>query len=132
MLMRRTGRDVQIAIEAVASKLELGALMEGLVRPAKAPPKEESVEEIQKELLDRFRPAIEAIWPSAAPMKDFDATLRAEGIATGVRYEAAEELGKVPPDMVLQSLRTRLSAPNLTLKAERTRPPRAPAKQKRP
>ena len=51
------------------------------------------------------------------------------GIAIDVRYQAAKELGKVPIDMVLHSLQTKLGIPDLTLKAERIRPVRVPVKK---
>ena len=46
------------------------------------------------------------------------------GIAIDVHYQAAKDLGDVPIHMVLQSLRTKLGMPDLTLKAERIRPAR--------
>jgi hypothetical protein len=129
-LMRRTGRNVQLSVDAVASKSELAELMERLARPVPEIPKERAVGEMQKELLDRVRPAIQEIWPSSdAPMEDFDVVLGTAGIAIDVRYQAAKELGKVPIDMVLESLRTKLGIPDLTLKAERVRPSRVPAKK---
>ena len=57
--MRRTGHDVQLSVDAVASKSELADLMERLARPAPVVPKEKTVGEMQKELLDRVRPAIQ-------------------------------------------------------------------------
>ena len=124
-LMRRTGHDVQLSVEAVASKSELADLMERLDRPAPEIPKEKTVGEMQGELLARVRPAIEEIWPSSdAPIQDFDVVLGTAGIAVEVRYQAAKDLGDVPINMVLQSLRTKLGMPDLRLKAERIRPPR--------
>ena len=111
---------------AVASKSELAELMSRLDRPAPLVPKEKTVVEIRKDLLDRVRPAIEEIWPSPdAPIQDFDVVVGAAGIAIDVRYEATRNLGDVPIGMVLQSLRTKLGMPDLTLKTERVRP--APA-----
>ena len=122
-LMRRTGRQVQLTVDAVASKSELADLMERLARPAPVLPKEQTVAEMQKELLDRVRPAIQDIWPTSdAPIQDFDVVLGASGIMIDVRYQAAKDLGDVPINMVLQSLRTKLGMQDLTLKAERIRP----------
>jgi len=128
-LMRRTGRAVQITVDAVASKSELADLMEHLARPAPLPAREETLGEMQKKLLDRVRPAIEEIWPASdAPIQDFDVLLDTAGIASNVRYQAPEDLGDVPINMVLQSLRTKLGMPDLTLKVERIRPARATEK----
>jgi broad specificity phosphatase PhoE len=99
--------------------------MNRLARPAPLVPKEQSVGEIQKDLLARVRPAIEEIWPSSdAPIQDFDVVVGAAGIAIDVRYSAPRNLGDVPINMVLQHLRTKLGMPDLTLKTERVRPPR--------
>ena len=125
-LMRRTGRDVQLSVDVVASKSEVADLMERLARPTPVVVKEKTVGEIQKELLDRVRPAIQEIWPASdAPIQDFDVVLGTTGITIDVRYQAAQDLGEVPINMVLQSLRTKLGMPDVTLKAERIRPPRA-------
>ncbi len=126
-LVRRTGRDVQISVDAVASKSELADLLERLARPAQpAVPKEKTISEMQQELLDRVRPAIQAIWPSSdAPIQDFDVVLSPTGTSVNVEYQAAKDLGDVPINMVLQSLRTKLAMPDLTLKAQRIIPPKA-------
>jgi uncharacterized hydrophobic protein (TIGR00271 family) len=129
-LMRRTGRNVQLTVDAVASRNELAGLMERLDRPAPEIPKERTLGEMQKELLDRVQPALQEIWPSPdAPIQDFDVVLGTAGIAIDVRYQAAKELGKVPIGMVLHSLQTKLGIPDLTLKAERVRPSRVPVKK---
>ena len=133
-LMRRTGREVQVAVDEVASKSELADLLERLARPAPpVVPKSKTLAEIQKELLDRVRPAIQGIWPSSdAPIQDFDVVLAPSGVVVNVRYLAAKDLGDVPINMVMQSMRTKLGMPDLTLKAERIRPARVPEKRRRP
>ena len=124
-LMRHTGRDVQLSVEAVASKSELTDLMERLARPAPVLPKEKTFAEMQEELLERVGPALNDIWPAAdATVQGFDLVLSASGAGLDVRYQAAKNLGDVPIDMILRSLRTKLAMPELTLKAERIPPPR--------
>ena len=126
-LMRRTGHDVQLSVDAVASKSELADLMERLARPA-APviPKEKSFAEVQQDLLDRVRPAIQGIWPVAdAPIQDFNVILDATGATIDVHYQAAKDLGGVPIGMVLKSLQIKLGMPDLKLTAERVTPPNA-------
>jgi hypothetical protein len=126
-LMRRTGRNVRLTVDAVASKSELADLMERLARPAPEIPKERAVGEMQKQLLDRVRPAIQEIWPSSdAPIQDFAVVLGTAGVEVDVRYQAAKDLGKVPIGMVLQNLQTRLEMPDLTLKTVRIPPARVP------
>lgn len=124
-LMRRTGRAVQISVDAVASKSELNELIERLARPAPpVAPKPQSFAEIQQHVLDQVRPAIQEIWPSGdAPIQDFDVVLAAAGPVVDVRYQAPADLGPVPLDMVQTSIRAKLGMPDLTLKAERIVPP---------
>ena len=122
-LMRRTGREVELSVDAVASKSELADLMQRLARPAPVLSKEQTVAEIRKDLLDRIYPAIQDIWPSSdAPIQDFDVLLGSSGTVIDVRYQAAKDLGDVPINMVLQNLRTKLGIQDLSLKAERIRP----------
>ena len=123
-LMRRTGHEVQLSVDAVASKSELTELMERLARPEPVIPKEKTVAEIRQELLDKIRPAIQDIWPSTdAPIEDFDVILGPAGLSVDVHYEGAKDLGKVPVNMILRSLQTKLGLPDLELKAERVKSP---------
>lgn len=123
-LMRRTGKDVEISVEAVASKRELAAIMERLRRPAPEVEKEQTISEMQKDVLDRVRPALQAIWPSSdAPIHDFAVSLNDPvGVSITVHYEAAESLGDVPISMVEHSLQTSLGIPNLTVNAVNIQP----------
>ena len=139
-LMRRTGHEVQVSVEAVASKTELADLMARLTTPApEPPPPEKSVSDLQKELLDKVRPALDAIWPSSdAPIQGFTVMLSPLGLAIDVQYQSAADLGEVPIGMVRQNLREKFGMPNLTLTATRiqapsstTRSGRTPSKPRR-
>ncbi|MGA7413726.1 MAG: hypothetical protein WBW33_24845, partial [Bryobacteraceae bacterium] len=101
-LMRRTGRDVQISVDAVASKRELADLMEHLAQPAPVVvAKEKTLDEMKKELLNRVDPAIREIWPSSdAPIQDYDMVLAVGGVVINIRYQATKDLGEIPVDMV--------------------------------
>ena len=130
-LMRRTGRDVQLSVDAVASKSEVAELMERLARPVPVAPKQKTLAEMQQEIVERVRPAIQQIWPAAdAPIQDFDVVLGASGFTVEVHYQAARELGEVPLAMILRSLQTSLGLPDLALNAMRVPPPQAKAKRR--
>ncbi len=131
-LIRRTGQDVQLSVEAVASKRELSDLMQRLARPAPVVVKEKAIEEIQKELLDKVRAALQDIWPSSdAPIHDFSVALNYRtGIAISVHYESEKDLGDVPIKMVQQSLQNKLAMPDLSLAAARL--PQADTKKRLP
>ncbi len=122
-LMRRTGRDVQLSVDAVASRSELAGLMERLVQPASVAAGAGSVGEMRRHLRDDVGQAIEQAWPSSdAPVQDFDIVLDSAGTAVAVRYRASVDLGDVPIHMILRTLRTTLAMPDLTLRAERIPP----------
>lgn len=125
-LMRRTGHDVQISVDEVASQSTVAELMEKLARPVPDVPKQKTIGEVQQELLDRVRPALEEIWPSSdAPIQQFSLVLSTSGVAVNVRYQASKDLGDVPLNIVLNSLRRKLAMPDLALNAERVPPPPA-------
>jgi hypothetical protein len=125
-LTHQTGQEVEISIDAVASRGELAELRARLERPASIIPRENTIGETQKELLDKVRPAIQELWPSDAPIQDFDVVLGTAGITIEVRYQAAQDLGGAAISMVLQGLQTRLEMPDLMLTASRI-PPAIPA-----
>ncbi|MGA2595977.1 MAG: DUF389 domain-containing protein [Bryobacteraceae bacterium] len=123
-LMRRTGQDVQISVEAVASKSELAAIMERLTRSVPEAAEKKSIAAMQKDVLDKVRPALQGIWPSSdAPIHDFAVAFGdPAGISITVHYEAAQSLGDVPVTMVQRNLQTSLGIPDLTLNAVKVQP----------
>jgi uncharacterized hydrophobic protein (TIGR00271 family) len=121
-LIRQTGRNVQLSVEAVASKSDLAELMRRVARPAPEPPAERTLAVMQKELVDRVQSAIQQIWPSSdAPIRDFNVQLSPAGVTVDVRYQGTVDLGDIPLNMVRQSLRTSLGIPDLALNVERVR-----------
>jgi uncharacterized hydrophobic protein (TIGR00271 family) len=131
-LIRRTNRDVQISAEAVASQSAIAALMERLERPAPVVATEKTIEEMQQEILEKVRPALEGIWPSSdAPIQNFTMELGSTGPVVNVQYQAAKDLGDVPLNMVLQSMRKKLELPDLGLETKRIPPPHPVAKPRK-
>jgi uncharacterized hydrophobic protein (TIGR00271 family) len=127
---RRTGRQVDLSVDAVASRNELALLMTRIRNPAPLPPRELTLEEMQKQLADRVQTAIQQIWPlENAPLQDVSMDLGSSGIALNIRYQAAADLGAIPVELILKSLRDKLQTPGLTLSLQRT-PPRRPARQR--
>jgi uncharacterized membrane protein len=121
-LTRQTGQEVQISIDAVASRGELAELRARLERPASIIPRENTVGETQKELLDKVRPVIQELWPADAPIQDFDVVLGTAGIAIDVRYHASGNLDQAAINIVLRGLRAKLGIPDLMLNAQRIAP----------
>jgi hypothetical protein len=126
-LERRTGRDVQISVETVASTRDVAALMERLARPAPVAPPVTSFAQMQQDLLNRVGPAIQEIWPATdAPLQGYDVTVGTAGTTINVHYQAANDLGDVPIGMVQRDLRMKLDLPDLALKADRVSAPPPP------
>jgi hypothetical protein len=121
-LTHQTGQEVEISIDAVASRGELAELRARLERPASIIPRENTIGETQKELLDKVRPVIQELWPSDAPIQDFDVVLGTAGITIEVHYQAAQDLGAAAISMVLHSLQTKFEMPDLMLTASRIQP----------
>ncbi len=122
---RRTGRQADISVDAVASRSELAELMARIRAPAPAPPKELTLAEMQKQLADKVQAAMQEIWPlENAPLQDVSVDLGAGGVALNVRYQATADLGAIPTEVLLKSLRDKLQTPGLTLNLQRTAPPR--------
>ena len=124
---RRTGRETNIAVDAVASRSELAELMARIRTPSPAPalPKELTLEEMQKQLADKVQAAIQQSWPlENAPLQDVSVDLGSGGVALNVRYQAAADLGAIPLEVILKSLRDKLQTPGLTLNLQRTAPQR--------
>jgi hypothetical protein len=124
---RRTGRVVDLSVDAVASKSELADLLERIRTPAIPPaPVELSLQELQKRLTERIEPAIREIWPMEdAPLTSVSLGLGADGMVLNVLYEARADLGAMPEEVLLKSLRAKLGEPGLMLNLERKTPPRA-------
>jgi hypothetical protein len=119
----KTGRDVDISVDAIGSRSELSVLMERLARPTSVISKEATVGDAREDLLKKVRATILEIWPSSdAPIQDLNLLIGAARVQIDIRYNAALDLGDVPIHMVLQTLRTKLGMPDVTLKTERMQP----------
>jgi hypothetical protein len=94
-----------------------------------------SVSDAGKELVRKVSPVLNDIWPTAdAPIQSFEVAVSGTGgLAVSVIYQATEDLGSIPLEMVQQSLRTKLGTPDLELNASRIVPTKAgmPPKQDR-
>ncbi|MEQ1353728.1 MAG: DUF389 domain-containing protein [Candidatus Acidiferrum sp.] len=120
-IANRTGRTVDLSVDAVASKSELADLIERMRTPIASPaPVDLTLEEIRKKLSDRIGPAVQEIWPSTeAPLQDVSLALDSDGFVLNVRYEAAADLGAIAVEVILKSLRAKLGTPDLTLNLQR-------------
>lgn len=129
-IAERTGRQVDLSIQEVASRLEVAELAARLneAASAPAPPPEKSLEEIRREVLAHLTPVIKETWPPEAPLESFNVAFNPDGVLCNIRYRAAKDLEPITLAMVLRDLRDKLKTPGINLNA--TRIPQAPALRK--
>jgi uncharacterized hydrophobic protein (TIGR00271 family) len=125
----RTGRTTEISVSSVASQSELADLMQRLaVPPAPMKPPVQTVAEIQQELIARFTPVVDGVWPQETPLVDFDIQLSATEVTLDVQYQSGRDLDTISLGLIQGELRDKLAMPNLTLSAKRVgTPPETPA-----
>ena len=103
-------------MEEVASRSELAGLLDRMATPAPQPPPTPTpLAEVQAELLAR--------------VNRFE--LGQSGTGLRIRYQSGEALGSLASEMLQQTLRARLKAPELVVALERVVPPRPSASARR-
>jgi uncharacterized hydrophobic protein (TIGR00271 family) len=128
-LKHRTGRDVEISVETVASGSEFAQLMARLSRPAPVISNASAAADSPNDLLDRVRSALDETWPSPdAPLQDVSVVVGTGGVTVNVVYQAPADLGDRALQVVQQSLRNKLAAPELILITKRVPPGAVPAR----
>lgn len=121
---RRTGRVTSISVSSIASQNELAELMQRLTAPPPPAAPVLTVAQIQQELMQRFTPVVDGVWPQEAPLQDFDIQLSATGVEVDAKYQSTHELDKISLGLIEGELRDKLVMPDLTLSAKRVPPPR--------
>ena len=126
---RQSGRTVDLSIDTVASTRDLAGILDRVRDTAiPPPPAARSLEEMNNELSAAIQPAIQEIWPSTdATLESVSVDLGNPDIALTVRYQASADLGPIPAEVILKSLRARLGARGLTVNLERVPRARAPS-----
>ena len=125
---RRSGRKAEVSVASIASQTELSQLMRRLSTPAPAPPKPETLAEMQTELMARLQPQLEALWPEEAPLQSFDLAFAPDGIAVNAEYASRRDLDAITLGLLEKELRDKLDEPGLKLNVKRVTPPRAAKK----
>ena len=122
-LKLRTGRDIDLSVDAIATGSALAALVAHLTRSSSPAAEDHKANQPRQELLDEVREAIQQIWPlSDAPIQGFDVVTGTTGTTIDVRYQARNALDDVSIHLLLHSLRSKLGMPDLILNAERVQP----------
>jgi uncharacterized hydrophobic protein (TIGR00271 family) len=118
---RRSGRKAILSVASIASQSELAELMQRLSTPAQTAPTAtvESLDDIHKEVIARIQPILSNIWPSEAPLQDFDVVFNPAGIVFNVRYLGNHELDKISQQIITRELQEKLGAANISLVSQR-------------
>jgi len=124
LLLRRTGKDVTVAVRKVASEEELAMLRER-VRTPPPPPQPRDLNSMRAELIARVEQPLKEVWPAdLAPMVSFEVGFTAEELLLRVRYKAEKPLDPAVEAVLGQALQTRLKEPTLRLLLEHEAPPK--------
>jgi uncharacterized hydrophobic protein (TIGR00271 family) len=127
MLIGKTGRNVRIAVQEVASKDELRLLLERMSAPPPAPAAPPpTLAGLRKQALEIIGPHLERTWPGAdLPLLGYELAFTGEEALLRIDYQAARDLQPEAVSVLQAVLRNELNAPELTLELHRKAPPRA-------
>jgi uncharacterized hydrophobic protein (TIGR00271 family) len=130
-LLRRTGREVTLAVRKVASEEELALLRDRLRTPT-APPPLQDLDTVRADLLARLEGPLKEIWPSeTAPLLSYELGFTPEELLVRVRYKSEKPLDATAQEMLAKVLQARLRAEKLRLVLEQEAPPPPPAKARK-
>lgn len=119
---RRSGRKAEVSVSSIASQSELSQLMRRLSMPTPAPPKPDTLAEIQTELMARVQPQMEEIWPEEAPLQSFDLAFMPDGIVIHAEYASRRNLDPIALGLLEKELSNKLGEPGLKLNVKRVAP----------
>ncbi|MBI4907857.1 MAG: DUF389 domain-containing protein [Acidobacteria bacterium] len=125
LLLRRTGKEVTVAVRKVASEEELARLRERFrTPPAPAPPRD--LDSTRTELIARLEQPLKEVWPAeSAPLLSYEVGFTSEDIVVRVRYKAETPLDSTAEVMLTKVLQSRLNVSKLRLILEHEAPPKA-------
>lgn len=128
MLLRRTGKDVQIDIRRVAGEDDLRLLRETLASrtPAAAVDPLADLPRVGADLFMRVEKALSEAWPAeSAPRANAEIAFDADGMIIRVRYNSERELAPPAKEAITLALRSKLRNQRLRLETTREVPPPA-------
>jgi uncharacterized hydrophobic protein (TIGR00271 family) len=130
LLLRRTGKQVEIDIRRVAGEEDLRVLRETLATRAAAPVDPlADLPRVSADLFMRVEKALSEAWPAAsAPRQNAEIAIGADGMIIRVRYRSERDLAPPALEAITMALRSKLRSQRLTLETVREIPP--PAKKR--
>jgi uncharacterized membrane protein len=131
LLLRRTGKEVTVAVRKVASEEELAMLRERFRTPP-APPPPRDLNSTRTELIARLEQPLKEVWPSElAPLLSYEVGFTPEDILVRIRYQSETPLDSTAEAMLTKVLESRLNVVKLRLILEREAPPKAKSRKSR-
>lgn len=122
LVLRRTGKDVELSVRKVAGDEELALLRERLRTPA-APPVQ-LLESVKAEMMARLKGPLDEIWPSdRAQLLEYELGFTPADTVVRIRYQAAEPMESAAEEILTRAFRARLGTDRLRLVLERQAPP---------
>jgi hypothetical protein len=131
LLLRRTGKEVTVAVRKVASDEELALLRERFRTPP-APPQPRDLNSMRAELVGRVERPLKEVWPAeSAPLVSYEVGFTPEEILVRVRYISKTPLDATVEAMLTKVLQTRLNVAKLRLVLEQEAPPKPTSRKSR-
>lgn len=130
LILKRTGRDVDLFVRKVAGDDELARLQERLAAPAAA----RDLEEVRREMVARLEGPLMEVWPSdLAELQGFEMGFQRGGVVVRIRYRAKAAFDDLTAGMLRRLLQNRLGVGDLQVDLqwwplEEEAPPAKPAK----
>ena len=123
-IQKRSGRTATLTVISVASQSELAQMTERLSAipqspAAPAPVRVETTDEMQEKLVDRISTALVGVWPTEAPLANFDVTLTDTSLKLDVRYGGDVDLTPITIDLITNELSQKLNLASLRLDSHR-------------
>ncbi len=126
LVMKRTGKDVDLRVRKVAAEEELAPLRERLARPVPEPVRPPDLPSVAAEWTQRLQQSVTEIWPAAVvPLLDYELVFTPQGPVVRLRYESQTALGPVGEEMLTRALRSALGHAALRVECIRLAPQEA-------
>lgn len=110
LVLKRTGRDVDLFVRKVAGDEELLRLQERLSSPRVA----RDLEELRREMVARLEGPLQEVWPNdLADLKGYELGFQRDGVVVRVRYQAKAAFDEVTTRMLRKLLQNRLGLSDL-------------------
>jgi uncharacterized hydrophobic protein (TIGR00271 family) len=131
LILRRTGKDVDLSVRKVASDEELALLRERLTTRVAAPAPTRDLNTIRADLLARLDGPLKEVWPAdVAPLEGYELGFDKDSTLVRIRYQAAKPLDATSEQILMNALKSRLRVDPFRLVLEHESPPEAPRRAK--